>query len=87
MSEKLATRLYFIVQTNKDKYDDTSIVTVPTEQAVIQHVSNISVSHVMDDYVVVDRIFSLDERGNVNHHDIQFKQGRFTLETIPQEGR
>ncbi|BFH59422.1 hypothetical protein [Paenibacillus azoreducens] len=78
-------RLYVIVETNKSSYGDQQMVTRNSEKEVIQYAGILSSRSGLEDNIEIDRIFSVDEYGNVDHHEIEFKKGKLVLCTLPAQ--
>ncbi|WP_110930652.1 hypothetical protein [Paenibacillus bouchesdurhonensis] len=79
------SRLYIIVQTNKSSYNDQTKVTQNSEREVLRYVGQVSSHDALEDDIHINRIFSVDDYGNVLHHEIEFKNGKLFLVTIPIE--
>lgn len=79
-------RLYIIVQTNKSSYNEQTMVTRNSEREVIHYAGILASRGGLEDDIEINRIFSVDEYGNVDHHGIAFSKGKLVLETIPRQG-
>lgn len=79
-------RLYIIVQTNKSDYNEQHMVTRNSEREVIGCAGTLAMRGGLEDDIEINRIFSVDEYGKVQHHEIEFKNGRLILSTLPEQG-
>lgn len=77
------SRLYVIVQTNKSEHNKTSMVTCDSDKDVISRATYSTVQS--KDNIVIKRIFSVDEYGNIAHHEITFEGGKLSLKTSPKQ--
>lgn len=77
-------RLYVIVQTNKSDYNEQTMITRNSDREIINYAGIIASRGGLEDDIVIDRIFSVNEYGAVDHHEIQFINGRLILATLPK---
>ncbi|WP_338841963.1 hypothetical protein [Paenibacillus glucanolyticus] len=75
-------RLYVIVETNKSSYNEQRMVTHNSEREVIHYAGVLASRGGLEDDIEINRIFSVDEYGDVDHHEIEFKKGKLVLSTL-----
>jgi len=80
------SRLFIIVQTNKSDYNEQTMVTRNAEREVINYAGILASRGGLEDDIEINRIFSVDIYGKVDHHEIEFKNGKLVLNTIPRQG-
>ncbi|QCT03317.1 hypothetical protein E6C60_2605 [Paenibacillus algicola] len=78
-------RLYVIVETNKSSYNEQRMVTRNGEREVIHYAGILASRGGLEDDIEINRIFSVNENGDVDHHEIEFKQGRLVLSKLPAQ--
>ncbi|BBH19799.1 hypothetical protein Back11_11440 [Paenibacillus baekrokdamisoli] len=78
-------RLYIIVQTNKSEFNDQQMITRNSEREVIGHAGSLAMRGGLEDDIEIDRIFSVNEYGSVDHHEIEFEKGKLILKTLPTQ--
>ncbi|UUZ85634.1 hypothetical protein LJK88_20310 [Paenibacillus sp. P26] len=76
-------KLFIMVKKSSDIYGDTNFETFEDTRQVIRKVGELSSNPWDESDYSVERIFSVDEYGKVEHYGVQFKGGKFVLEPIP----
>ena len=79
------SRLYIIVQTNKSEYGEQSMITRDSEREVIGYAGNLASRGGLEDDIEINRIFSINDHGEVDQHDIEFRKGKLVLMTLPKK--
>lgn len=79
--------LYVIVETNKSDYHTQQMVTRNSDREVIHYAGILASRGGLEDDIEIDRIFSVDEYGNVDHHEIEFQKGKLMLSTLPTQSK
>jgi len=78
-------RKYIIVQTNKSDHNEQTMETRNSEREVIHYAGILASRGGLEDDIEINRIFSFNEFGKVDHHEIEFQKGKLTLTTLPQQ--
>lgn len=76
--------LYIIVEVNKSSYNEQQFVTRNSEREVIAHAGILASRGGLEDDIEIKRIFSINEYGKVQHHEIRFTNGKLVLETLEE---
>jgi len=72
--------LYVVVTKTDDGYAELEFFTQRKVADVVTFVASLSSYHVMDTGRIVERIFSVNQYGNVTHYNIVFESGKLTLQ-------
>lgn len=78
-------KLYVIVQTNRSDYNEQQMITRNSDREVIGYAGVLATRGGMEDEIVIDRIFSIDEYGNTEHHHVEFLNGKLVLTKLPAQ--